>query len=295
MNRFKEITKVLWLIMLANILVAAVKLCLGFLLKINSLTADGFHAITDSTSNIIGLIGIKFASKPADKEHPYGHQKYETISGFIIGIMLLFITFQIIYKAIMWFSNPTTPTIPIPSIILLVITLFINIFVAYYEYKRGKQLESDVLISDSFHTRSDILISIGVLIAMVLIKLGIPAIIDPILSLIIALFIFRSCYEIFKMTMAVLVDKKVIDEKNIYDIVLSVDKDIIDVHKIRSRGRSDQIFIDLHIITQPDKTVKDAHVLSHAIEQKLRDDLKLNIELIAHIEPNERNIEENKA
>jgi cation diffusion facilitator family transporter len=276
---------VLWIILIANVFVATVKMILGTVLNINSLTADGFHAITDSSSNIIGLIGIKLASKPADQDHPYGHRKFETISGLFIGVMLTFITFQIIYSAINWFIEPKVPEITIPSLIALLITLLINIFVAVYEYKKGVELESDVLISDSIHTKSDIFISSGVIITLVLIRLGVPTWIDPVVSLIIAFFVFHSCYEIFKTTIGVLVDKKILDETLIKKIILELDEEIKDVHHIRSRGRNDHIFLDLHILLDAEKTVEEAHDLSHRIEIYLRDKLDKNIELIAHIEP----------
>jgi len=288
MDKYKKISKVLWIILIANIIVASVKIFLGAILKLNSLIADGYHAISDSTSNVIGLIGIKYASKPADDKHPYGHHKYETIAGLIIGFMLFVITFQIIFNAIKWFVAPKQPTVTIPSLIALTITLIINIIVATLEYKKGKELNSEVLISDSIHTRSDIFISGGVLLTLILIKLGVSSIIDPILSLIIAAFVLRSCLEILKTTLSILLDEKTVDTDQIIEIVYGVDKDIIDIHKIRSRGRSDYVYIDLHIITHPDKTVKDAHELSHRIELKLEEILKKNVELIAHIEPNER-------
>lgn len=288
MNKYKKISQVLLWILIANLIVAFVKILLGIMLDINSLLADGFHAITDSLSNIIGLIGIKLASNPPNKDYPYGFQKFETIAGFIIGIMLLFIIGQIIYNAIFWFINPINPNITLPSMIALFVTILINIFVATFEYHQGKKYESDVLISDSFHTKSDIFISSGVLVTMILVSLGLPAFIDPIVSLIIAIFIFRSCLEIFKMTTAVLVDKKVMDEEKIIKMIKDIDEDIIDVHNIRSRGRMDHIYIDLHIITDPNKTVKEAHDLAHKIERILREKFNKKIELLAHIEPNER-------
>ena len=106
--------------------------------------ADGFHALTDTFSNIIGIIGIRIASKPPDKSHPYGYQKFETIAGLFIGILLLGIIFKIIYNAVLWFINPTVLDVSLLSIIALIATIIINIFVARIEYKEGKKLKSDV-------------------------------------------------------------------------------------------------------------------------------------------------------
>lgn len=286
----KKILLVLYVILFANLIVAAIKIFLGITLNVNSLTADGFHAITDSTSNIIGIIGIKIAYKPADKNHPYGYYKFETIASMIIGFMLFYITGQIIYNAVNWFVNPTTPTFSFIGVIALVLTLFINIIITILEYRNGKKLNSEVLVSDSIHTRTDVFISLGVIITIIAIKLGAPPVIDPILSLVIAVFVFRSCLEIIKPTISILVDKKVIDEQTIMEIVYEVNKDIVDIHKIRSRGRNNYFYIDMHIIVAPNKTVKEIHALSHLIEEVLSKKLGCGVELNAHIEPDEKNI-----
>lgn len=288
MKSYKKITKVLYIIFIANLIVASIKLGFGYFLNINSLMADGFHALTDTFSNIIGIIGIRIASKPPDKSHPYGYQKFETIAGLFIGILLLGIIFKIIYNAVLWFINPTVLDVSLPSIIALIATIIINIFVARIEYKEGKKLKSDVLISDSIHTRSDIFISSGVLVTLILIKLNLPSILDPILSLIIALFILKSAFEIFQMTIGVLVDKRVVDEEEIISVLKNADKEIIDVHKIRSRGKMDYVFIDLHFVIKPNLTVKEAHDLHHKLENILENYLGKRVDLVCHIEPNER-------
>ena len=120
--------------------------------------ADGFHSISDGASNIVGMIGIVMASKPKDIDHPYGHKKFET--------MLLFISFNVIKSSISKLFNPSTLEVSIESLIIILITLFINIFVASYENRQGQKLNSQLLIADSLHTKSDIFVSIGVLIAL---------------------------------------------------------------------------------------------------------------------------------
>ena len=285
MDRTNKIINVLVIILVLNLLVAITKLIFGQLLNSNSLTADGFHSLTDTFSNIIGIIGMKIARKPADKKHPYGYQKYETLAGLTIGFLLFGILLQIIVSAIDRFINPVEIEFSIPAIIAIVLTIFINIFVAVFEYRYGRKLQSEVLISDSIHTKSDIFISIGVLITIILIKLNVPVIIDPIVSLIIAVFIFKSCVEIFKSNIGVLVDKKVVDEEIIKKFLMEADEEVLDVHRVRSRGKLDYIYIDLHIITRPELSVEKAHELSHKLEKLLEDHLGRRVDLNCHIEP----------
>ena len=176
-DNYKKVKQVLWIILFANFTVALLKIIIGKSIKSSSMTADGFHSISDGSSNIVGLIGITLASKPIDKDHPYGHNKFEVMSSLFIGAMLVFIAGKVVFDALSRFINVVTPNISIGSLIALIITLGINIFVCNYEYKKGKKLNSYILVSDSLHTKSDIFVSVGVLVTLIRIKLGLPSII----------------------------------------------------------------------------------------------------------------------
>lgn len=283
-TNYKKVKQVLLIILFANLGVALLKIIIGNSIKSASMTADGFHSISDGTSNIVGLIGIALASKPIDKEHPYGHNKFEVISGLFIGGMLLFLGFKIIIDAVTRFKNPVTPTITMVSLMVLIVTLLINVLVCTYEYRIGKKLNSYILVSDSLHTKSDIFVSIGVLMTLVGVKLGLPAIIDPIASLVVAGFILHASYEVFKSTIDVLVDTAIIDEDDIRE-VLKEFKTIKSVHKIRSRGSESNVHIDMHIMVDPNLTVEDSHVLNHDIEDLIQAKINKSAQVIVHTEP----------
>ncbi len=281
---YKKVRQVLWVILFANLGVAILKIAIGSVIKSASMSADGYHSLSDGSSNIVGLIGLWFASKPIDEDHPYGHKKFETLSALFIAGMLFFMGGKIIIDTIGRFISPVIPNITMESLIVLLATLCINIFVCIYEYKRGSKLKSQILISDSMHTRSDIYVSIGVLVTLAGIKIGLPPIIDPIASLVVAGFIFYAAYEIFKDNSKVLVDKVAVNTDSIKAIALSFEQ-VRDAHNIRSRGYENDLHIDMHIITQPDMSVEESHSLIHKIEERLRAEINCNIEVIAHIEP----------
>lgn len=281
---YRKIKKVLWIILFANFGVALLKIIIGMAIKSASMTADGFHSISDGSSNIVGLVGISIASKPHDKDHPYGHRKYEVMSSMFIGAMLVFVSGKIILDALDRFNHPVTPTITIESLIVLLFTLGINIFVCNYENRIGKKLNSYILISDSKHTRSDIFVSVGVLVTLVGIKLGLPTIIDPITSLVVSGFILHSAYEIFKESTGVLVDQAIVDEDIIKSIVESFDE-VKGVHNIRSRGSENDIHIDMHVLVSPGISVEKSHALTHEIENKIQKEINGNAQVIVHIEP----------
>ena len=284
MDNYKKVKQVLWIILFANFAVALLKIIIGNQIKSYSMTADGFHSLSDGASNIVGLIGIFFASKPKDKNHPYGHKKFEIITSLFISGMLFVIAIKIILSAVLRIANPVVPAITIESLIALIITLFINIFVCMYEYRIGTKLNSYVLISDSLHTRSDIFVSLGVLVTLVGVKLGFPVIIESIVPIIISAFIIYSAYGIFRPSIGILVDRVAVDEDYIKEIVFEFNE-VRDVHNIRSRGSKSSIYIDMHVMVDPFISVEQSHDLTHKIEKQIQEEINENAQVIFHIEP----------
>lgn len=283
-NSYKKVKQVLWIILFANFGVAMLKIIIGSAIKSASMTADGFHSLSDGASNIVGIIGISIASRPNDKSHPYGHKKFEIMASMFIGCMLIVIAGKIIFTSILRFTNVVEPCITVESLIVLIVTLIINIFVCTYENRVGKKLNSYILISDSMHTKSDIFVSIGVLFTLVGVKLGLPSIIDPIASLVVSGFIIYSAYEIFKSSTGVLVDKSTVDEEKIVEIVSSF-KDVKGVHKIRSRGSESDMYVDMHILIDPYISIEKSHVLTHEIEDMIQTKINESSQVIVHLEP----------
>lgn len=289
-NNYKEVQKILAIILVANLLVAGLKILVGTIIKSTSMTADGFHSVSDGASNVIGLIGIHFASKGRDKEHPYGHSKYETLAGLFISLMLFIAGGNVILAAIEKFRNPVMPEVTTMSLLALVFTLIVNIVVSNIEYRKGKELNSQILISDSMHTRSDVYISLGVLATLIAIKLGLPIWIDPLSSLVVAAFIIQAAYEIFRNNSHILLDGEAIDSEDIREVVMSFEE-VKDVHKIRSRSSINIVNVDLHLVVDPELDVEESHKLTHDIEDAIRDKFDENLQLIAHLEPHEDSTE----
>ena len=252
-----------------------------------SMTADGFHSLADGASNIIGLVGITLASQPIDTDHPYGHKKYETLFSLVIAALLFVVCFNLLKEGIRRIFNPVVPEIDIGSFAIMLITMAVNIGVMKYEYAKGKKLQSDILISDSMHTKADIFTSLSVIIALVVIKLGLP-IIDPIATIMISLFIAHAGWQIVKESSAVLCDSAaILEDKKIVNTVLGV-KGVKACHKIRTRGRPDDIHVDLHVQVNPDMHVDNAHRISYAIEEAIKKNIPHVTDVIVHIEPQEK-------
>ena len=280
----QKVKTVLTIILIANLAVAAVKIIAGQLIQSASLTADGFHSLTDGISNVVGLIGIWFAAQPVDENHPYGHRKYEFLTGLFIGFMLLLIAGLVLYDASQKFLQPVVPEISVASLVALIATLGINIFVSLYEYRQGKKLGSAILIADSLHTRSDVYVSISVLLTLLGIKYGLPPIIDPLASLVVVGFIIKAALQIIRSTSDVLVDAAVADSDLIRDITLGF-PEVRGVHDIRSRGTEHDLYIDMHVLLEPEMGIAASHELCLAVEKKICQELNVRARVMIHIEP----------
>jgi len=286
-EHYRRIRRILILVLVLNWAVALAKILYGLFSHCQSMTADGFHSLSDGASNIVGLIGIHFACQPTDKDHPYGHKKYETLFSLGIAVFLFLVCFNLFKEGLKRIYNPVIPEADVRSFVVMLITMGVNFWVMNYEHKKGLLLKSDILISDSMHTKADIFTSLSVIIALISIKLG-YAILDPIVTIIISLFIAHAGYEIAKQSSAVLCDTAaILDIKKIKDIVLGI-KGVKTCHKIRTRGRPDDIHVDLHVQVDADMHIDDAHKISYMIEGAIKKDIPEVTDVVVHMEPKEK-------
>ncbi|MBU1913147.1 MAG: cation diffusion facilitator family transporter [Candidatus Omnitrophica bacterium] len=285
MDKFKEIKRILIVILFFNWLVAFSKLIYGLITKSAAMTADGVHSFADGASNIIGLVGIWAASKPIDDDHPYGHKKYETVATLGISVMLFLASFDIIKDSFLRLFHPVVPDVNIFSFGLMVIGFLINVVVMTYERKKGIELSSDVLVCDSIHTKSDMFVSSAVIVTLISTKLGFPML-DTLVALIIGVLIAKAGFEILKRSSDVLCDGEAIEKARIARVVNSI-SGVKSTHKIRTRGREDDVHVDLHVTVNTKMHVDDAHGLSHRISDILKEKIPGITDVIVHVEPSE--------
>ena len=286
-KHYRKIRKILIIVLALNWAVALAKIIYGLSSHCFSMTADGFHSLSDGTSNLIGLIGIHFACQPVDKDHPYGHKKYETLFSLGIAAMLFLVSFNLLKAGWQRLQHPVSFQTDLGSFMVMLVTLVVNIYVMRYEYKKGKALKSDILVSDSLHTRADIFTSLTVIISLIVTKLGFP-LIDPIVTILISLFIGYAAFEIAKQSSDVLCDTAVfLDDQKVKDIVLKIEG-VRACHKIRSRGRIDDVHIDLHVQVNPSMHINNAHQISYHIEEAIKSAIPGITDVVVHMEPQDR-------
>jgi cation diffusion facilitator family transporter len=283
MAYYDTVRRILIIIFVLNISVALLKGVYGLATNSLSMSADGLHSLFDSTSNIIGLVGISIASRPPDKEHPYGHAKFETFASVGIAVILFASCFQLILAAVGRFQNPSVPEVTAFSFGIMGFTLAINIGVSAYEYILGKRLKSSVLVADSMHTRSDVYASVGVILGLVAVKMGYP-LADPFIALIICGLIIITGLEIIKDSSSVLLDKAPLEERVIVDLAMSLDG-VCTCHRVRTRGMAGEIYVDLHIGVDSSLSIDAAHKVSKDVEHKIKNKIAGVKDVVVHLEP----------
>ena len=283
LNRNAAISRVLFRVLLLNLAVAGAKLVFGYATGAVSIISDGFHSLADTASNIFGLIGTRASLKPPDEDHPYGHRKYETLAAAGIFVFLLLAVVEVVRAAVTRFAGGTAPEVSTASFAVMIITLAINLIVVRYESGQGRRLNSELLLADAMHTRSDVLTSCGVLASLTAVKLGYPML-DPIAGLLIAAFIARTGLLIARDASQVLSDRVVLNEEEIREVVMGI-PETVGCHRIRSRGTADHIFLDLHVWFPGATSLHEAHRLSHVVKDRLLERFPQVKDAIIHIEP----------
>ena len=283
LNRNAAVSRVLFRVLLLNLAVAGAKLVFGYATGAVSIISDGFHSLTDSASNIIGLIATRASRKPPDEDHPYGHRKYETLAAAGIFVFLLLAVVEIARAALERFNDGTAPAVTSLSFAVMLVTIVINLIVVRYESGQGRALNSELLLADAVHTRSDVLTSVAVLASLIAVQAGYP-IFDPVAGVVIAAFIARTGWMIARDTSYVLSDRVVLSEDQIRSVVMSV-QEVVGCHAIRSRGPEDYVFIDLHVWFHRETPLHEAHRLSHVVKDRLLETFPHVRDAIIHIEP----------
>ncbi len=288
--RMRSIRRVLWAILFLNLAVAAAKYFYGLASGSASMQADGIHSVFDSAGNVVGLVGIALAARPADEGHPYGHAKFETYASLVIGVLLLLAAFEVGSGAVGRLATGTfTASVTPASFVVMVGTLCVNVGVTLYERRAAKRLRSEILAADASHTLSDALVSVGVIVGLALVSLGFPAA-DPVMALVVTAAILVTAFDVFKHALATLSDKARIPEEDLRATALEVEG-VRDVHRIRTRGTEGEVYADLHVLVAPEMTVGKAHRLADAVEAAVQRRFPNVIEALVHIEPDDGHTE----
>jgi cation diffusion facilitator family transporter len=278
------VKRVFLITLVLNLVVMAIKLVIGSVTGSLSLVADGFHSLTDSTNNILGLVANRYSSPMPDREHPYGHHKFEAVGALGISAFLGIACFEIFQSVIeRLLQGGKSLNVSLSELWVLLIVVGINIFVAIYERHEGKRVGSSLLIADAYHTMSDIWVTLAVLLGLIGISLFNWQWLDMVLAIPVALLVLWSGWTVLKQNLPWLVDEIAIAPEAIHEVVRGV-PGVINVHDIASRGVvGRQCFIEMHVIVDA-TDVESAHQITEAIEDALEARYS-PVRVVVHVEP----------
>jgi cation diffusion facilitator family transporter len=281
--RRAAIARMLWIILWLNLAVAAAKLIYGRLSGALAISADGLHSLIDASSNVLGLVGVSLARRPPDANHPYGHRKYETVAALGVAGMLFLGCREIAGEAIARLRDPQPPHVSASALLVMVATLAVNLLVVRIERREGRRLDSELLLSDAAHTQSDVWATVLVIASIGLQRLGL-AWADLAVTVVIMALVVRAGLGILRATLPTLSDERRLPPLVVEYAAAEV-PGVIEVHNVRSRGPADDVYVDLHVLVDPDARLEDAHALGHAVDRLLRDRFPGVTDVVVHVEP----------
>jgi cation diffusion facilitator family transporter len=281
-ERDRSVRRTLVWVLLLNLLVASAKLVVGGLSGSISMVADGFHSLTDSASNVVGLVGLAVAGRPPDADHPYGHRKFETLAALMIGALLALTAWEVLKSCVERLREGGAPEVTPLTFWVMGITLAINLGVSTWERREGTRLQSDLLKADAAHTQSDVYASLAVIVSLIAAKLGFPQL-DVLTAVVITLIIARAAFEILKENGMLLADTAMLPADQVASVAMKVPR-VVSVHKIRSRATSRGGYADLHVQVDGNLSLEEAHLIGHEVADRLKRELRLE-DVLVHVEP----------
>ena len=284
-SRQTAVQRVLYITLALNLLVFVAKVILGATTGSLSLIADALHSVSDSASNILGLVAMKMAKPEPDWDHPYGHIKFESVGALGIAAFLAVAFIEIVQAAFQRLVNGDAAdllNIDATTFQVMVGVLIINIFVTVYERWQGKLHNSRLLLADARHTLSDVGITIVVLLGLLGVKQG-WFWLDTVLAFPVGALVLWSSWEVLRENIPVLTDRVAISPSAIHEQVMTVDG-VLNCHEISSRGVvGQQVFVEMHLVVKP-PDVQSAHEISEQVEQVLQEKYG-QVHATIHIEP----------
>ena len=268
-----------------NLFLAGIKAFFGIVGKSNALFADGLHSLSDVITSVVVLVSIHLACKPADEDHPYGHGKIESISGNMVGLILVITSFELIVENIKKFFIHQEITIPKTITIYIVIISIIIKFILYiYKNNVAIKLNNDAILADAKDHKSDVISSIGVLIGIILAKTVSPSF-DIIAGVVVGILIGKEGLSIIFQTSNKILDKQ--EEDFVEDIKQLVEKDeeVNNVHDIFMKCSADKIYLSFHIRVDKNMTVSASHLIVDRVMEKIKKKYIEVKDIVIHVDP----------
>ena len=279
-QRDKKVKNIILIEGTANLVVLIIKLVVGITTGSLAVLSDAVHSLTDLANNIVAWFVIRLSIMPADREHPYGHRKFETLAVFGLAALLTVLAFEVGLQAIK--REPVEIVSGTTELVLMILVLIINTVVASWQRHWARKLQSDILLADASHTFSDVLITTTVIAGWQLSAMGYYWL-DQACALGVSALILYLAFSLFKRALPILVDEFAIDPEDLKTTTSSI-KGVKRVSRVRSRWMGSEMAIDMVITVDPGLSTEEAPVITDNIEALLEEKFSVK-DISIHVEP----------
>ena len=270
---------------LLNLILMGIKVFVGLVIRSSALVADGIHSLSDLATDFVVLAGVKLSHRPADKTHPYGHRRFETIASQFVAVVLLMVGFMFIWSASQAIFRGEESFPGFFILIVASISVVSKEIIFHFTRKVSQETGSTALYANAWHHRSDALSSIAVLIGGSMSLLGYGHA-DQAATIVVGIMIMAVAGKIFYLGLVELTEGSASQESVAkIEKILSKEQGISDWHALRTRKLGGELFVDVHILVKPSLTVLDSHRISSRLEENIAGGLERPVNVLVHIEP----------
>ena len=267
----------------ANVVVLLAKVAVGLSTGSLAVLGDAVHSLTDVANNVVALIALRIAARPPDRDHPWGHRKFETLAVFGLAGLLTVTAFEIGLRAL------ASPARDVQSsgwaLGMMTAVLGVNVAVAAWQARWARRLESDILRADARHTLGDVLTTVVVIAGWQLSVIG-PAWLDSVFAVAVAGFVLYLAYGLFKRSIPILTDSIALSPEELHRAVVAVDG-VNAVSRVRSRHTGSTPAVDVVVTIAPGLTTIEGHRVADRIESALRESFGIE-DVTVHLEPEQQ-------
>lgn len=270
-----------------NLALAGMKLWIGTIANSRALVADGVHSLSDLFTDFVVLLGLKWGRKEPDRDHPYGHARIETIAGFIIGLVLIMAGVAIAYEALVTIYRHEITKPSIGAAVAAAVSIVVKEIMFRYSLVVGRKIRSLAIVGNAWHHRTDALSSVAVF-AGVSAGLVNPNwyLADAYASILVALLVFMSgaglSWTSFKEVVDTAPDESVL---KLLELETSAVEGVREAHDILARTSGSYLLVEVHIVVDPDLTVREGHSLAKRVERRLLEKVSDVAKVIVHVDP----------
>ena len=255
-----------------NVVLSAFKLFAGIFANSAAMVSDAVHSITDLISTVIAMIGIKLAGRKADKEHPYGHERFESVATLVLAALIAVVGVGIGWAGVQTIIEGNFDELTIPGVLALIaaaVSIVVKEGVFWYVRWAAKKTDSPALMADAWHSRADGLSSIGSFIGILGAMMGF-AVMDAIAAVVISLFILKTAVQIAIESLGRMTDRACDDETTeAMRAVILAEEGVVSVDLLRTRIFGNRIFVELEIGINATVTFEEAHNISHRVHDEI--------------------------